>query len=130
MALSPVYRVVALAIQAMGIKLLYLLDQVTLKYLHHVAHRLVITSVLGETTILALLNVLLLLLKEEIVLHSLLLHLEPPHKILMAMEYLTQVISVLITLTQDASKKEIQQHNNSNLLLMGLGIRQDREIEK
>ena len=116
----------------MGIKLLYLLDQVTLKYLHHVAHRLVITSVLGETTILALLNVLLLLLlKEEILLlHSLLLHLEPPHKILMAMEYLTQVISVLITQTQDALKKEIlvqQQQSNSNLLLIGLGTKQDSE---
>ena len=65
------------------------------------------------SAILALLNVLLLLLllKEEMVLHSLLLHLEPPHKIVMAMEYLTQVINVLITLTQDALKKEILDNN-------------------
>jgi hypothetical protein len=36
----------------------------------------------------------------------------------MAMVYLTQVISVLITLTQDASKKEIleqQPHNINNI---------------
>jgi hypothetical protein len=63
--------------------------------------------VLVETTILGLLNVLLLL-KEEIVLHSLLLHLEPPpHRIEMEMEYLTQVTDVLITLIQDAIKKKV-----------------------
>jgi hypothetical protein len=54
------------------------------------------------------------------------------------MEYLTQVITVLITLTQDALKKErlvVQQpHSKSNLLLLlliiiGLGIRQDRWME-
>ena len=92
-----------------------------MKYQHRVAHRLVITSVyfLEISAFLALLTVLLLL-KEEIVLHSLLLHLElPPHKIVMAMEYLTQLINVLITQTQDASKKEIRvqqllPHNNNN----------------
>ena len=48
--------------------------------------------------------------------------------IVMAMEYLTQVISVLITLTQDAIKKEIlttTYSSSSLLLLMGLGTRQD-----
>jgi hypothetical protein len=44
------------------------------------------------------------------------------------MEYLTQVIIVLITLTQDALKK-IQQPHSSNLLLIGLGTIQDREIK-
>jgi ribose 5-phosphate isomerase RpiB len=48
---------------------------------------------------------------------------------LIVMGYLTQLTGVLITLIHDASKK-IQQHNNSNLLLMGVGIRQDREIER
>jgi hypothetical protein len=51
----------------------------------------------------------------------------------MAMEYLTQVISVLTTLTQGASKKGVllvvqQQHMISNHLLLVLGTKQDREI--
>jgi hypothetical protein len=45
------------------------------------------------------------------------------------MVYLTQVTGVLITLTRNALKK-IQQYNNSNLLLMGVGIRQYRKIER
>jgi hypothetical protein len=49
----------------------------------------------------------------------------------MVMEFLTLVTSVLITQTTDASRK-IHQHSNSssNLLLMGVGIRQDRKIER
>jgi uncharacterized protein with PQ loop repeat len=50
------------------------------------------------------------------------------------MEYLTQVISVLITHTTDALRKEIlliQQISSRSLLLLllliGLGTRQDRE---
>src|SRR5687767_12632969 len=117
-------------------------DQVLpIQYQHHVAHRLIMISVykipkVVENSILTVqLNVLLL--KEEIVLHSLLHHLEPPppHKIVMEMEYLTQLIGVLITLIQDASTKErlVQQqqpHSKSNLLLIGLGTKRDKEIER
>jgi hypothetical protein len=48
-------------------------------------------------------------LKEKEILHHLLLWLEPtpPHKTAMAMEYLTQVTDVLITLIYDVLKKEI-----------------------
>jgi hypothetical protein len=46
------------------------------------------------------------------------------------MEYLTQVTGVHITLTQDASKKEIlivqQLHSKSNLLLLLRVTKQDR----
>ena len=82
------------------------------------------------------LNVLLLKVEEEeTLLHSLLLllllRLEPlPRKIVMVMEYLTQVISALITQTQDALRKIRQHSNRDNLLLMGVGIRQDRKIER
>ena len=54
-------------------------------------------------------------------------YMEPPHKIETVMEYLTQGITVLITLTPGALKKVIVQlvHNRSLLLLIiGLGIRQ------
>jgi uncharacterized membrane protein len=61
----------------------------------------------------------------------------PPRKIaitiivetVMVIEYLTLVTDALITLTQDASKREIlvqQQHSKSNLLLIELETRQDR----
>jgi hypothetical protein len=53
--------------------------------------------------------------------------------IVMAMEYLTQVIGVLITHTTDASKKEIllqqQMISSRRHLLLVLGIKQDREIK-
>jgi hypothetical protein len=53
-------------------------------------------------------------------------------EMVMAMEYQTQVIGVLITLTQDAIRKEeilVQpQHNSSRLLLIELETRQDKEI--
>ena len=85
----------------------------------------------------------LLLKGEEILLqHSsllLLLWLLVAHKIaiemVMEMEYLTQVTTVLITLIQDALKKEILVQlahiSSSNrhllLLIIGLGTRQDKE---
>ena len=54
-----------------------------------------------------------------------------PHKMEIVMEYLTQVIGVLITLTQDALKKEIlivqqQQQQEQSSSSNGLGTRQDR----
>jgi len=53
----------------------------------------------------------------------------------MVMEYLTQVIGVLITLTQDALKKVVvvQQQQISRRLflpLIGLGTKQDRNRER
>lgn len=77
---------------------------------------------MSNLALVAQLNVLLL--REEEIQYNLLLR--GAHKIAMAMEYLTQVITVLITLIEDASKK-IQQHNsNLLLLLIELGTRQDR----
>ena len=81
------------------------------------------------------------MMAEEKLPHSLpLLHLglepppPPPHKTAIAMEYLTQVTTVPITQTTDASKKRVlvQQHSNSSnlLLLVELGTKQDREIER
>jgi hypothetical protein len=46
------------------------------------------------------------------------------------MEYLTQVITAPITHTTDASKKEMPVQHSSSLLLIGLGTKRDKEIER
>jgi hypothetical protein len=71
----------------------------------------------------------------------LLLWLQEAHKMEIEMGYLTQVITVLITQTQDALKKEIlvqlvrmsRSRSSRHLLLLliiGLGIRQDRDGDR